>query len=99
MGIPATIMDLLADGKPGAFPGSSLITLWQSPKQQATWPYPVSELGQTGIIVPADRVAEGQIANATNGRSRSSGTPRRHLITHEKFAQQLDDWTDDPQGS
>jgi len=98
-GIPATIMDLLADGKPGAFPGSSLITLWQSPKQQANWPYPVSELAQTDIIVPADRVVEGKIPIATNGWMRSLVTPRWHLIRHQKFGDQLYDWAHDPKES
>jgi arylsulfatase A-like enzyme len=98
-GIPATIMDLLPDGKPGTFPGSSLSALWQSPKQQANWPYPVSELAQTDIIVPADRVVEGKIPIATNGWMRSLVTPRWHLITHEKFGHQLYDWTHDPKES
>jgi arylsulfatase A-like enzyme len=98
-GIPSTIMDLLADGEAGAFPVSSLSALWQSPKQQANWPYPVSELAQTDIIVPADRVVEGKIPIATNGWMRSLVTPRWHLITHEKFGHQLYDWTDDPKES
>ena len=92
-------MDLLADGEAGAFPGSSLSALWQSPKQQANWPYPVSELAQTDIIVPADRVVEGKIPIATNGWMRSLVTPRWQLITHEKFGHQLYDWTHDPKES
>jgi arylsulfatase A-like enzyme len=93
--IPATIMDLLADGEAGSFPGSSLSALWQSSKQQANWPYPVSELAQTDTIVPADRVVEGKIPIATNGWMRSLVTPRWHLITHEKFGHQLYDWAHD----
>jgi len=98
-GIPATIVDLLADGEAGAFPVSSLSALWQAPKQQANWPYPVSELAQTDIIVPADRVVEGKIPIATNGWMRSLVMPRWHLITHEKFGHQLYDWTHDPKES
>ncbi len=98
-GIPATIMDLLADGKPGALPGSSLSALWQSPKPQANWPYPVSELAQTDIIAPADRVVEGKIPIATNGWMKSLVTPRWHLIRHQEFGDQLYDWTNDPKES
>lgn len=96
--IAATIMDLLGAGDQSAFPGPSLTALW-SPKAQTKWPDPISELAQTDIIVPADRVVEGKIPIATNGWMRSVVTPRWHLITHEKFGHQLYDWTNDPNES
>src|SRR5256885_2865000 len=98
-GIPATIMDLMADGESGAFPGPSLRALWKSSKVPTKWPDPISELAKTDIIVPADRRVEGKIPIATNGWMRSLVTPRWHLITHEKFGYQLYDWTDDPDES
>ena len=99
--IAATIMDLLGAGDQGAFafPGPPLNALWKSPKAQANWPDPISELAQTDIIVPADRVVEGKIPIATNGWMRSVVTPRWHLITHEKLGHQLYDWTNDPDES
>jgi len=98
-GIPGTVMDLLADREPGVFPGPSLSALWKSQNQQTNWPYPISELAQTDIIVPADRVVEGKIPIATNGWMKSLVAPRWHLITHEKFGHQLYDWTNDPKES
>jgi len=98
-GIPGTVMDLLADREPGVFPGPSLSALWKSQNQQTNWPYPISELAQTDIIVPADRVVEGEIPIATNGWMKSLVAPRWHLITHEKFGHQLYDWTNDPKES
>ena len=98
-GIPGTVMDLLADREPGVFPGPSLSALWKSQNQQTNWPYPISELAQTDIIVPADRVVEGKIPIATNGWMKSLAAPRWHLITHEKFGHQLYDWTNDPKES
>jgi len=98
-GIPGTVMDLLADREPGVFPGPSLSALWKSQNQQTDWPYPISELAQTDIIVPADRVVEGEIPIATNGWMKSLVAPRWHLITHEKFGHQLYDWTNDPKES
>ena len=97
-GIPGTVMDLL-DREPGVFPGPSLSALWKSQNQQTNWPYPISELAQTDIIVPADRVVEGKIPIATNGWMKSLVAPRWHLITHEKFGHQLYDWTNDPKES
>ncbi|PYX18062.1 MAG: hypothetical protein DMG84_01320 [Acidobacteria bacterium] len=98
-GIPGTVMDLLADREPGVFPGPSLSALWKSQNQQTNWPYPISELAQTDITVPADRAVEGKIPIATNGWMRSLVAPRWHLITHEKFGHQLYDWTNDPKES
>ena len=98
-GIPGTVMDLLADREPGVFPGPSLSALWKSQNQHTNWPYPISELAQTDIIVPADRVVEGKIPIATNGWMKSLVAPRWHLITHEKFGHQLYDWTNDPKES
>jgi hypothetical protein len=89
-------MDLLANGESGAFPGPSLGKLWNLPKEQTNWQYPISELAQTDIIVPADRVVEGKIPIATNGWMRSLVTPRWHLTRHQKFGDQLYDWTNDP---
>jgi arylsulfatase A-like enzyme len=97
--IAATIMDLLGASDQGAFPGPPLSALWKSPKVQTKWPDPISELAQTDIIVPADRVVEGKIPIATNGWMRSVVTPRWHLITHEKLGHQLYDWTNDPDES
>jgi arylsulfatase A-like enzyme len=97
--IASTIMDLLGAGDQGAFPGLPLSTLWKLPKVQARWPDPISELAQTDIIVPADRVVEGKVPIATNGWMRSLVTPRWHLITHEKFGNQLYDWANDPNES
>jgi arylsulfatase A-like enzyme len=97
--IAATVMDMLGTGDQDAFPGPSLSALWKSPKVQAKWPDPISELAQTDIIVPADRVVEGKIPIATNGWMRSLVTPRWHVITHEKFGHQLYDWANDPNES
>jgi len=97
--IAATIMDLLGSSDRGPFPGPPLSALWKSPKVRTEWPDPISELAKTDIIVPADRVVEGKIPIATNGRMRSLVTPRWHLITHEKFGNQLYDWTNDPNES
>jgi arylsulfatase A-like enzyme len=97
--IAATVMDLLGAGDQGAFPGPPLSALWKSPKIQTKWPDPISELAKTDIIVPADRVVEGKIPIATNGWMKSIVTPRWHLITHEKYGQQLYDWANDPDES
>jgi hypothetical protein len=68
-------------------------------ERTTNWPYPISELAQTDIIVPADRVLEGKMPIATNAWMRSLVAPRWHLITHEKFVHQLCDWTNDPNES
>jgi arylsulfatase A-like enzyme len=93
--IPATVMDLLASNRE-TFPGPPLSALWKSRDAAANWPDPLSELPQTEIITPEDRVVEGKIPIATNGGMKSLVTPGWHLIVHQKLGEQLYDWVHDP---
>jgi arylsulfatase A-like enzyme len=93
--IPATIMDLLQN-KRQTFPGPPLTAFWKNREVTTNWPDPLSELPQTEIITPEDRVVEGKIPIATNGGMKSLVTPGWHLIVHQKSGQQLYDWVHDP---
>ena len=93
--IPATIMDLLSSIRQ-TFPGPPLSAFWKNREKIRNWPDPLSELPQTEIITPEDRMVEGKIPIATNGEMKSLVTPRWHLIVHQKLGEQLYDWVDDP---
>ena len=96
--IPATVMNLL-ESKRETFPGPPLTAFWKNREGGANWPDPLSELPQTEIITPEDRVVEGKIPIATNGGMRSLITPGWHLIVHSKLGAQLYDWVHDPSES
>jgi hypothetical protein len=69
---------------------------WKTREVPRNWPDPLSELPQTEIITPEDRVVEGMIPIATNGGMKSLVTPGWHLIVHQKLGEQLYDWVHDP---
>jgi arylsulfatase A-like enzyme len=93
--IPVTIMDLLSSNRQ-TFPGPPLSAFWKTREVPRNWPDPLSELPQTEIITPEDRVVEGMIPIATNGGMKSLVTPGWHLIVHQKLGEQLYDWVHDP---
>jgi arylsulfatase A-like enzyme len=93
--IPSTVMDLLSSNRQ-TFPGPPLSAFWKNREVTTNWPDPLSELPQTEIITPEDRVVEGKIPIATNGGMKSLVTPGWHLIVHQKLGEQLYDWEHDP---
>jgi arylsulfatase A-like enzyme len=93
--IPSTVMDLLSSNRQ-TFPGPPLSAFWKNRGVTTNWPDPLSELPQTEIITPEDRVVEGKIPIATNGGMKSLVTPGWHLIVHQKLGEQLYDWEHDP---
>jgi arylsulfatase A-like enzyme len=92
--IPATVMDLLSSNQK-TFPGPALTAFWKNREAAVSWPDPLSELPQTEIITPEDRVVEGKIPIATNGGMKSLVTPTWHLVVHQKSGEQLYDWVHD----
>ena len=92
--IANTVLSLVG-ARANPFPGPSLMSFSQ-PKVPLDWPYAISELPQTNTIVTADRVVQGKIPIATDGWMKSVVSQRWHLIVHEKFENQLYDWTSDP---
>jgi len=96
--IPATVMDLLSSPRE-TFPGPPLSAFWEKRELATEWPDPLSELPQTEIITPEDRVVEGKIPIATNGAMQSLVTPGWHLMVHQKLGKQLYDWVHDPRES
>jgi arylsulfatase A-like enzyme len=95
--IPATVLQLIGSSHQ-VFPGTSLSDLWAGPQTQfgPQHDYVLSELPQTNTIVKEDRVMQGKEPLATDGSMSSMVTRRWHLITHEKYRDQLYDWTTDP---
>jgi arylsulfatase A-like enzyme len=91
--IPGTVMDVLSSSRQ-TFPGPPLSAFWKN--RETKWPDPLSELPQTEIITPEDRVVEGKIPIATNGDMKSLVTPGWHLIVHQTLGEQLYDWARDP---
>jgi arylsulfatase A-like enzyme len=94
--IPAMILDMVGSKERNIFPGPPLSAFWKRSEPDPKWPNPLSELPQTNIIVPQDRVVEGKVPIATNGDMDTLVTPKWQLITHEKLGMQLYDWTVDP---
>jgi arylsulfatase A-like enzyme len=94
--IPAMILDLVGAKENNIFPGPPLSGFWKKSQADPKWPDPVSELPQTNIIVPQDRVVEGKVPIATNGDMETLVTPKWQLIVHQKLGMQLYDWTVDP---
>jgi len=94
--IPAMILDLVGVKNQNAFPGPSLAAFGQTSGTGERWLNPLSELPQTNIIVPQDRVVEGKVPIATNGDMKALITDHWHLIVHSKLGVQLYDWSTDP---
>ena len=94
--IPAMILDLIGDKNQRTFPALPTSALWTKASANEEWPDPLSELAQTDIIVPQDRVVEGKIPIATNGDMEALITSRWHLILHSRLGAQLYDWKNDP---
>lgn len=94
--IPAIVLDLIGAGNQEVFPGIPPSADWTSATAGSKWPAPLSELAQTNIIVPQDRVMEGKIPLATNGDMNALVSDRWHLIVHSRLGAQLYDWKADP---
>jgi arylsulfatase A-like enzyme len=96
--IAATILEML--GGHSDFPAAPLSTLWQisGSSDQSAPPFPnvVSELPQTDTIVKEDRVMQGKEPLATDGWMRSVISPQWQLISHQRYGDQIYDWTSDP---
>jgi arylsulfatase A-like enzyme len=96
--IAATILEML--GGHSDFPAAPLSKLWQisgsSDQSAPSFPNVVSELPQTNTIVKEDRVMQGKEPLATDGWMRSVISPQWQLISHQKYGDQIYDWTSDP---
>jgi len=93
--IPAMIFDLLGVKNQQVFPTFPLSAAMTNPTS-GNWPDPLSELAQTDIIVPQDRVVQGKVPIATDGDMEALVTSRWHLIVHSRQGAQLYDWRTDP---
>jgi arylsulfatase A-like enzyme len=87
--VPATVMDLLNEANPPAFPGPALVALWKSPGDHADWPYPLSEIEQLPF-------KELERLPVYSGWIKSLVGPQWHYILHEKSGEELYDWANDP---
>ena len=94
--VPATVMELLGDGKTGTFPGPALSDLWQNPGAETNWPDPVSEVAKDEYSVIRKEAAEKVIPTAKTGAMKSLVTSQWHYILHREFGAQLYDWAKDP---
>lgn len=94
--VPAMILDLVGAKGQHVFPGPTLGDSVVTSGAGERWRNPLSELQQTNIIVPQDRVVEGKVPIATNGDMKALVTDRWHLIVHSELGTQLYDWTSDP---
>lgn len=93
--IPATIMDLVANGTDAQFPGPPLDRLWNSPAVAANWPLPLSEIARNPYPEDTEKLADQVEPTSTTGWMKSLVTPQYHLILHENLGPQLYDWVHD----
>jgi len=96
--IAATILQMLG-GRHSDFPGTPLSELWHTASRDqaiSTFPNVVSELPQTNTIVKEDRVMQGKEPLATDGPMHSLISSQWHLISHQKYGDQLYHWKSDP---
>jgi arylsulfatase A-like enzyme len=93
--IPAAVLDLVGTDE-YRFPGPTLRGLWNTPKVEAAWPDPLSELAHNQYPGKHDQEADHLIPTATSGAMRTLITSKWQLIVHDKLGDQLYDWTRDP---
>lgn len=88
--LPATILDLVGDGKQNVFPGPSLGPLLTEAKSPSEWPVALSELAMFHNSFPSN-------IPSYYGAMKSLVSPQWHFILHQKFGPQLFDRVQDPQ--
>jgi arylsulfatase A-like enzyme len=88
--VPATIMDLVARGKPSAFPGPSLVQLWKTQAIGSDWPEPLVELAQRPYpLFKKYSIYYGGMKSLIIGHWQ--------YIDQDKSGEELYDWEKDPE--
>ena len=87
--LPATLLDLIGAEGQTQFPGPSLAQLWEQPDLKHDWPDPLAEVAQIPWL-PAQFLT-------AHGAMKSVLDPQWQYIVHEKFGEELYEWSQDPQ--
>lgn len=94
--IPATLMTLIGKNPPPTFRGPTLDLLWKTPG--APMPAVLSELAVSPYAAKKDHAPD-PVPTAVSGPMSTIVSGNWQLITHERYGDQLYDWTRDPDES